>query len=386
MRWSGWPPVPTRLRKQALARPVAGMDETAPAGGRRETLWLHVLCDGTISPSIAWAARGDIWNEYAGTAVHDRFASYLSQLPEETAHGLCNAHLLRNLEEIVELERAPDGWAARMQRLLLKARDVAAHWLDTTGGPVPEPLREQTAAAWDTLLAPVLDHYESLPPPARGRRRGHNLALALWELRDACLLFMADPAGALHQQPGGAGPAHGQAANEDLGRLPHPGRGRALRTHARPGRDRPQAGANPPRPPAAGPRPRPALTRRRRISDPQAARTGVAEQLQSGNIENKEVQGRSAFENQSSFEMGMIANGFKDSQQLNCLFQHVGSELGRVSLGRQLLGRNLHRTFPTICQARHWEQRGSSPPPRYRNAVGCGPDNGVAGISAHEGL
>ena len=37
-------------------------------------------------------------------------------------------------------------------------------------------------------------HYEELPPPARGRRRrGHNLALALWELRDACLLFLADP-------------------------------------------------------------------------------------------------------------------------------------------------------------------------------------------------
>lgn len=67
---------------------------------------------------------------------------------------------------------------------------------------------------------------------------------------------------------------------------------------------------------------------------------------QSGDIEDKKVQGRSAFENQSSFEMGMIANGLKGSQQLNRLFQHVGSELGRVSLGRQLLGRNLHRTSP----------------------------------------
>ena len=58
---------------------------------------------------------------------------------------------------------------------------------------MPKPVREQTAAAWDALLTPVLDHYESLPPPARGRRRGHNLALALWTQRDACLLFLADP-------------------------------------------------------------------------------------------------------------------------------------------------------------------------------------------------
>ena len=67
---------------------------------------------------------------------------------------------------------------------------------------------------------------------------------------------------------------------------------------------------------------------------------------QSGDIEDKEVQGCSAFENQSSFKVGMLTNSFEDSQQLNSLFQHVGSELGRVSLGRQLLGRYLHRTSP----------------------------------------
>ena len=55
-------------------------------------------------------------------------------------------------------------------------------------------VRAATKAAWDALLEPVLAHYEELPPPARGRRRGHNLALALWELRDDCLRFMADPA------------------------------------------------------------------------------------------------------------------------------------------------------------------------------------------------
>ena len=180
-----------RLRDRALAMPVACMDETGlRVAGQR--VWLHVICDEFLT-CYRLGDRGDVWKAHVGTAVHDRFASYWSQLPEETAHGLCNAHLLRNLEEIVEAEREPDGWAARMQRLLLEARDAAAHRCDTTGGPVPEPLRRETAAAWDALLQPALDRYESLPPPARGRRRGHNLALALWELRDACLLFMADP-------------------------------------------------------------------------------------------------------------------------------------------------------------------------------------------------
>ena len=181
-----------RLREQALAVPVACMDETSlRVAGKR--LWLHGICDGALT-YYRLGGRGDVWTEYVGTAVHDRFAPYLRRLPEETAHGICNAHLLRNLEEIVEGEQAPHGWAARMQRLLRRARDAAVHWCEATGGPVPEPVRAQTAAAWDALLAPALDRYESLPPPARGRRRGHNLARALWTLRDACLLFLADPA------------------------------------------------------------------------------------------------------------------------------------------------------------------------------------------------
>ena len=88
-------------------------------------------------------------------------------MADETDHALCNTHLLRNLEEIVELEKEPDGWAARMQRLLLEARDFAAHWHEKTGGPVPEAVRADPAAAWDALLKPVLEHYESLSPPIR---------------------------------------------------------------------------------------------------------------------------------------------------------------------------------------------------------------------------
>ena len=181
-----------QLGEQVLALPTACMDETSlrVAG---ERVWLHVICDGEHT-FHRLGARGDVWTAYrGGTAVHDRLASYW-KLPAGILHAVCNAHLLRNLEEIVEREPTADSWAARMQRLLLEARDDAAHWFEETGGPVPEPVREATKAAWDALLEPVLAHYEELPPPARGRRRGHNLALALWHLRDACLLFMADPA------------------------------------------------------------------------------------------------------------------------------------------------------------------------------------------------
>ena len=181
------------LREQALAMPVACMDETSlRVAGKR--VWLHVICDGELT-FYRLGGRGDVWKEYrGGTAVHDRFVAYFGQLPAGIRHAVCNAHRLRNLEEIVEREPTADSWAARMQRLLREARDTARDWFDETGGPVPEAVRAATKAAWDALLEPVLAHYEELPPPARGRCRGHNLALALWELRDDCLRFMADPA------------------------------------------------------------------------------------------------------------------------------------------------------------------------------------------------
>lgn len=53
--------------------------------------------------------HGDVWVEYADTAVPDRFASYPSRLPEETAHGICNDHRLHSPEAIIEWEKKPDG-------------------------------------------------------------------------------------------------------------------------------------------------------------------------------------------------------------------------------------------------------------------------------------
>ncbi len=96
-------PEAARPQAQALAVPVACMDETGlrVAGA---TLWLHVLGDETVT-AYHLGARGDVQEGYACTAVHDRFASYWhAALADETNHALCNGHLLRNLEEIVELE------------------------------------------------------------------------------------------------------------------------------------------------------------------------------------------------------------------------------------------------------------------------------------------
>ncbi|MCB9352252.1 MAG: transposase [Lewinellaceae bacterium] len=51
--------------------------------------------------------------EFKGIAIHDRYANYFGYNCE---HGLCNAHLLRDLEAVIEQNN--DYWACELQQLL----------------------------------------------------------------------------------------------------------------------------------------------------------------------------------------------------------------------------------------------------------------------------
>ncbi len=93
-------------------------------------------------------------------------------MPQVDAHALCNVHLLRNLQEIVEQEEEPHEWAARGVRMV-------------TGGPVYPRRRPRLAEAWYAILTPALDRYARLPPSPKGRRRGHAQAACHAECHDA---------------------------------------------------------------------------------------------------------------------------------------------------------------------------------------------------------
>ena len=125
-------PGPPAAPRPAL--PVACMDETGLRLAEGTT-WLHVLCDMTLY-------------RYAGIAVHDRFAAYC-----RGSGPMPSANLLRNLQEIVELEEAPHGWAARLQRLLHEARRCARGFRMVTGGPVAPRRRQRLAEAWEDPAA-----------------------------------------------------------------------------------------------------------------------------------------------------------------------------------------------------------------------------------------
>ncbi|MCL4222824.1 MAG: transposase, partial [Phycisphaerales bacterium] len=87
---------------QLQAAPVVHADETSVRSGKA-ALWVHVCC--TAALTLLHVGRRDKatieagpLGDYGGTIVHDRLPHYFNY---GTGHVLCNAHILRSLNELL---------------------------------------------------------------------------------------------------------------------------------------------------------------------------------------------------------------------------------------------------------------------------------------------
>jgi transposase len=106
--------------EQLLTMPAMHVDETS-LRVERQNYWIHVCSGGDITLKFLHPKRGleamqaiGVIPRYGGTMIHDCWASYLAY--KNCNHGLCGAHLLRELTFIVEAEGY--AWAGNMKRLL----------------------------------------------------------------------------------------------------------------------------------------------------------------------------------------------------------------------------------------------------------------------------
>jgi transposase len=186
------------VRALIAAAAVKHLDETGfRIGGK--TQWLHIASTLWLTFYRVSPKRGSLLANVSGIVVHDHWKPYYTM--SGVRHALCNAHHLRELKALVEIEK--EDWARRMQRLLRRACHASnlARERDVALKPGLIALFER---CYDTILADGLVFHDTQPPLARavgaGKRRGrpprrvgHNLLLRLSLRKADVLRFLTDP-------------------------------------------------------------------------------------------------------------------------------------------------------------------------------------------------
>jgi transposase len=187
------------VRVHVAAAPVKHMDETGfRIGGR--TQWLHIASTALLTFYRVCAKRGSLLMNVAGIVVHDHWKPYYTM--PGVLHALCNAHHLRELKALVEIEK--EDWARKMQRVLRRACH-AANLARDRGVPLKPSLIALIERCYDAIIAEGLAFHEAQAPlaqPVKGggkrrgrvpRRTGHNLLLRLATRKQDTLRFLHDP-------------------------------------------------------------------------------------------------------------------------------------------------------------------------------------------------
>jgi len=190
--------VETAIKQGVAQSAVVNFDETGlRAAGR--TYWLHVASTPTLTYYAPQTKRGQsamnaigILPDFKGTAIHDALHAYLAY---DCRHGLCNAHLLRDLTAASEI--TDQTWPKQVADLLLTIK-LAVEQARRAGQTqlAPQALTD-FGAQYQQLIEPALQANPP-PPPRRGRqgrqREGplRNLLLRLKNHAAAVLAFMHD--------------------------------------------------------------------------------------------------------------------------------------------------------------------------------------------------
>ena len=112
-------------------------------------------------------------------------------------HALCNAHHLRELKALVEIEK--EDWARRMQRLLRRTCH-AVNLARAQDLPLKPEMIALIERCYDAIVADGLAYHMAQPALTKARPRGppprrvgHNLLLRLSTRKADVLRFLTDP-------------------------------------------------------------------------------------------------------------------------------------------------------------------------------------------------
>jgi transposase len=181
-------------RDRVADAPVKHMDETGfRIGGK--TQWLHIASTLWLTFYRVSPKRGSLLASVTGIVVHDHWKPYYTLTG--VLHALCNAHHLRELKALVEIEK--EDWARKMQRLLRRACH-ATNLARERAVLLKPSLIALIERRYDAILADGLAFHEAQPALTKAGRRGrqphrvgHNLLLRLSTRKQDVLRFLTDP-------------------------------------------------------------------------------------------------------------------------------------------------------------------------------------------------
>ena len=116
------------IRDELLKQPVAHDDETSMNVGGKN-YWIHVACNSMLTYLTVHKSRGyegvaaaGFLTQYTGISVSDCWATY-NMFDQLAGHGRCCAHILRELQKVIDTH--PElVWAKYLQQTLLDMKDV----------------------------------------------------------------------------------------------------------------------------------------------------------------------------------------------------------------------------------------------------------------------
>lgn len=180
--------------ERLLAMPAMHVDETS-LRVERQNHWIHVCSAADITLKFLHPKRGQqamqaigVIPRYGGVMIHDCWASYLAY--EHCSHGLCGAHLLRELTFIVDAEGY--AWAANMKRLL---QQTCARVSTRKSKKLNRREYANLQRRYRNILTRGEKALPPIPPKQNGKRGriaksdAHNLWERLKEHETAVLLF-----------------------------------------------------------------------------------------------------------------------------------------------------------------------------------------------------
>jgi transposase len=175
---------------------VRCLDETGfRIAGKLE--WLHTTSSQSLTFYRVGEARGDIpMGLTGGVVVHDHFRPYGAL--EQVDHAFCNAHHLRELKALIEIDKEP--WAQDMRDLLLEAATAVREAREAGAGALePDRVQGFVDRYWQAVREGLAFHRAlpafdpSLNPNKRKKKRpGHNLLIRFKTFKDETLRFLVD--------------------------------------------------------------------------------------------------------------------------------------------------------------------------------------------------